>query len=78
MQHYVVQVWKSVRIADRQQAGAEDYEEPTEAYTPAEAAKNILAAKHVSGTFYVEVRLKDDKQQCWGYDDTNSEIQTEQ
>ena len=45
-QDYVVQVWKTEdRIADN---GA-DYKKDSKAYTPEEAAKQILEAMHISG-----------------------------
>jgi hypothetical protein len=71
MRQYLVQVWKTEnRIADN---GA-DYEEPSKAYTPEEAAKQILEVKHISGMFYVEVRLKGNDIDCWKFTDKSPEL----
>lgn len=70
-QDYVVQVWKTEdRIADN---GA-DYKEDSKAYTPEEAAKQILEAMHMLGKFYVEVRIKDNQLDCWKFTDISPEL----
>lgn len=70
-QHYVVQVWKTEnRIATK----GVDYDEISEAYTPEDAAKHILEAKHISGKFYVEVRIKGNNVDCWKFTDMSLEL----
>lgn len=71
MRQYLVQVWKTEnRIADNRA----DYKEPSEASTPEEAAKQILGTMHVTGKFYVEVRLQDNNVDCWKFTDMSPEL----
>jgi hypothetical protein len=71
MRQYLVQVWKTEnRIADN---GA-DYKEPSKAYTPEKAAKQILEAKQILGKFYVEVRLEGNDVHCWKFTDMSPEL----
>ncbi|MGZ3612240.1 MAG: hypothetical protein ACXVCM_09105 [Ktedonobacteraceae bacterium] len=72
MQHYEVQIWKTEnRIADN---GAEDYKGYFDADTAADAAKQLVQEMHVSGKFYVEVRIKDNKLDCWKFTDMSPEL----
>jgi len=72
MQHYVVQIWKTEnRIAAN---GVVDYEESFITDTAADAAKQLVEANQVSGKFYVEVRIKDNKLDCWKFTDMSPEL----
>jgi len=72
MQHYVVQIWKTEnRIAAN---GVVDYEESFITDTAADAAKQLVEANQVSGKFYVEVRIQDNKLDCWKFTDMSPEL----